>query len=38
MGDVKLGKILKEARKKMGFTQKQVGEKVGKDPNLGVFS
>lgn len=33
MGDVKLGKILKEARLKMGLTQKQVAEKIGKDPN-----
>lgn len=33
MGDVKLGKILKEARLKTGFTQKQVAEKIGKNAN-----
>lgn len=33
MGDAKLGKILKEARLKMGLSQKQVAEKVGKSTN-----
>lgn len=33
MGDVKLGKTLKEARLKMDLTQKQVAEKIGKHPN-----
>ena len=33
MGDVKLGKTIKEARLKMKLTQKQVAEKVGKSTN-----
>lgn len=33
MGDVKLGKILKEARKKLKFSQKQVAEKAGVTTN-----
>ena len=33
MGDVKLGKTLKEAREKLGLTQKQVAEKTGLSTN-----
>ncbi|MBI3305652.1 helix-turn-helix transcriptional regulator [Candidatus Nomurabacteria bacterium] len=33
MGDVKLGKTLKEAREKLGLTQKQVAEKTDLSTN-----
>lgn len=33
MGDKKLGKIVKEAREKLGFTQKQIAEKAGVSTN-----
>lgn len=33
MGDAKLGKILKEARKKLKYSQKQVAEKAGVSTN-----
>ncbi len=33
MGDRKLGKVLKEERKKLKFTQKQVADKAGVNAN-----
>ena len=33
MGDAKLGKIIKAARLKTGWSQKQVADKVGKSTN-----
>ncbi|MBI4004586.1 helix-turn-helix transcriptional regulator [Candidatus Roizmanbacteria bacterium] len=33
MGDAKLGKILKEAREKLGLTQEQVAMKAGRSTN-----